>query len=89
MARKSRAASALANCQTVERAKRLIGRRMKAMNNKHVHVSGQPIPPELPPVPIGAPPEQEPEAPPHPPEPAPFERPLPDTEPSTVPPPKA
>ena len=45
---------------------------MKAMNNKHVHVSGQPIPPELPPVPIGAPPEQEPEAPPHPPEPAPF-----------------
>ena len=47
------------------------------------------FPPELPPVPIGAPPEQEPEAPPHPPEPAPFERPLPDTEPSTVPPPKA
>jgi|GEM_PF-1316841 len=59
------------------------------MNSNATRSSGQPIPPELPPVPFGTPPEQEPDAPPHPPEPAPFEPPLPDTEPSTVPAPKA
>ena len=49
---------------------------------------GQPIPPELPPVPFG-PEEPQPGTPPRPPEPAPFEPAPPDPEPSTVPAPKA
>ena len=62
---------------------------MNSLNIKASTLGGQPIPPELPPVPFPVPPEQEPGSPPRPPEPAPFEPALPDPEPSIVVAPRA
>ncbi|MDO9198705.1 hypothetical protein [Rhodoferax sp.] len=62
---------------------------MHSTTTQSISLSGQPIPPELPPVPFQVPPEDEPGTPPRPHEPAPFEPALPDPEPSTVIAPKA
>ncbi|MDO8449027.1 MAG: hypothetical protein Q7T10_09505 [Rhodoferax sp.] len=62
---------------------------MHSTITQSISLSGQPIPPELPPVPFQVPPEDEPGTPPRPHEPAPFEPALPDPEPSTVIAPKA
>ena len=80
--------SVFANCQSL-RGGGFYSTWMNSVNQQFAMRSGQPIPPELPPVPGQAPAEQEPGMPPRPPEPAPFEPAPPDPEPSTVPAPKA
>ena len=79
---------ALANCQR-PRAASFYSTQMNAAIKLAHTLIGQPIPPELPPVPGQSPEEPEPGTPPRPHEPLPFEPAPPDPEPSTVTAPKA